>query len=151
MAISGEACYIFGGYDGTRATDSLLHIDLQPVLQLQRSSVADLAKSMACCGAVHHISNAAEQPEAAAAAAAAAAATGVGKAALRALNKAAAPAPLKLADLPNAQEVSAMPQWKQIRQLHQVRHMHQKQIVGTGVGCLGRFSANVLRTILHAR
>jgi hypothetical protein len=117
MAIYGEACYIFGGYDGTGATDGLLHIDLQPVLQLQRSSIADLAKSMACCGAVHNVCNTAEQPEAAGAAAAA---PGVGKAALRALNKAAAPAPLKLADLPNAQEVAAMPQWKQIRQLHQV-------------------------------
>jgi hypothetical protein len=118
MAISGEACLLFGGYDGTRATDSLLHIDLQPVLQLQRSSIADLIKSMACCGAVHTMSDAAEQSQAAAAAAA-----GVGKAALRALNKSAAPAPLKLTDLPNAQEVAAMPQWKQIRQLHQVRHV----------------------------
>jgi hypothetical protein len=113
MAVSGEACYIFGGYDGSHAIDLLLHIDLQPVLQLQRSSIADLARSMACCGAVHQISNAAERSDPAAAA-------GVGKAALRALSKAAAPAPLKLADLPNAKEVAAMPQWKQIRQLHQV-------------------------------
>jgi hypothetical protein len=105
MAISGDACWLFGGSNGNSATDSLLHIDLQPVLQLQHSSIADLAQSMACCGAVDITScTTADGADARAAGSTAATAEGasVGAAALRAFNKAAAPPPLRLADLPNA-------------------------------------------------
>jgi hypothetical protein len=118
MAISNESCWLFGGYNGSSTTDSLMRIDLQPVLQLQRSSIADLVKSMACCGAAD-VTNVTDVT-AAAAATAGKGGQGVGEAALRVLNKAAAPPPLRLADLPNADHVAAMPQWKQIRQLHQV-------------------------------
>lgn len=157
MVITDDTCLIFGGYDGATASSQLLQIDLQPVLQLQRSSVQDLISCMACCGGGsgrslcsvadktgRSGSDTSPAPGAKAAAGAEALvgvhmgdedqsegtlkAVGVVPRAavllvppvVKALSKKASPPPLKLSDLPNAEEVAAMPQWKQVRQLHQV-------------------------------
>lgn len=155
MVVAHDTCLIFGGYDGATASNQLLQINLQPVLQLQRSSLQDLISCMACCGGGSGRSICSVEDETgsdtsrapkAKAAAAAEALVGVhlGDEALsvgtlkavgvvpraavlpvppvvKALSKKASPPPLKLSDLPNAEEVAAMPQWKQVRQLHQVR------------------------------
>lgn len=146
MVVSGSSCLIFGGYDGSAATNTLLHVDLQPVQQLQRSSLQDLINSMACCGSSIVVSaktaasasdSDADTSEHGGAGAASGALKAVGvvlapKAGasamllpvppvVKALSKKAAPPPLTLSDLPNADEVARMPQWKQVRQLHQVR------------------------------
>jgi hypothetical protein len=166
MVVSDSSCLIFGGYDGSTATNQLLRIDLQPVQQLQRSSLQDLINSMACCGSTCSSGSNDSSPRqpstdkgltskaqrGLSAAEAVAAAVGGGSAdwdgslvdagsdgrlkavgvvlppalplpvppAVKALSKKAGPPPLKLSDLPNAQEVAALPQWKQVRQLHQV-------------------------------
>lgn len=167
MVVSDSNCYIFGGYDGTTATNHLLQIDLQPVQQLQRSSLQDLINSMACCGSTSASTvdrsdaglpqkdaskGTAAANKAAVLSASEAVQAAVGgstdgdsicstddklkavgvvlpKAALpsvppvvKALSKKATPPSLKLSDLPNAEEVAGMPQWKQVRQLHQVHH-----------------------------
>lgn len=157
MVVSGSTALIFGGYDGAAATNQVLQIDLQPVQQLQRSSLQDLINCMACCGsggsafegAVRDSSRKSSKADQLALLSGAGAA-GVGadgvegeddgssgsrlkavgvmpRAAVlpvppvvKALSKKAAPPPLKLSDLPNAEEVARMPQWKQVRQLHQV-------------------------------
>lgn len=166
MVLQGANCLIFGGYNGSSASNTLLQIDLQPVMQLQRSSLQDLINCMACCGSdsssalvvpgccdtdsKHRGSGKSDQLLAGAGAGAgdddAAAATSTVDAGdansiklkavgvvpkaivlpvvppvVKALSKKAAPPPLRLSDLPNADEVAAMPQWKQVRQLHQVR------------------------------
>lgn len=148
MVVSDSNCLIFGGYNGSTATNHLLQIDLQPVQQLQRSSLQDLINSMACCGSAFGNSNSltavpdkgaskAQAVDAASDENGGTAGDGTLKAVgvvpraavlavppvVKALSKKAAPAPLKLSDLPNADEVAAMPQWKQVRQLHQVRRI----------------------------
>lgn len=162
MVVSDSSCLVFGGYDGSTASNQLIRIDLQPVQQLQRSSLQDLINSMACCGSTcsgsdgsnawqtcsnKGLTSKAQSGLSAAEAVAAAvggSADGEGGSgdagsggtlkavgvvlppalqvppAVKALSKKAGPPPLKLSDLPNAEEVAAMPQWKQVRQLHQV-------------------------------
>lgn len=111
MVVSDTAAWIFGGYTGSSNSSSLLQINLHPVLQLQHGSIEDLASRMACCGT----ENMADQTGPAAAAAKV----------VKVLNKKASPAPLKLSDLRNADEVGRLPQWKQVRVLHQVRFKFQ--------------------------
>lgn len=167
MVVSDSSCLVFGGYDGSTASNQIIRIDLQPVQQLQRSSLQDLINSMACCGSIcsgsdgsgsdgsnawqtcsnKGLTSKAQRGLSAAEAVAAAvggSADGDGGSgdagsggtlkavgvvlppalpvppAVKALSKKAGPPPLKLSDLPNAEEVAAMPQWKQVRQLHQV-------------------------------
>jgi hypothetical protein len=160
MVVSGSTALIFGGYDGTAATNQILQIDLQPVQQLQRSSLQDLINSMACCGSggicggsftdsvlgSSRKSSKTDQMLLGGAGKSVSTDGGVStegdlngsadgsmlkavgvvpRAAglppvVKALSKKAAPPPLKLSDLPYAEEVARMPQWKQVRQLHQV-------------------------------
>jgi hypothetical protein len=150
MVVSDSNALIFGGYDGTAATNAVLQIDLQPVQQLQRSSLQDLINSMACCGdliadsATAKGAKSLESDQLLQASGTArdsmqhgsdtASTGGTLKAVgviprvaavplppvVKALSKKAACPPLKLSDLPNTAEVAAMPQWKQVRQLHQV-------------------------------
>jgi hypothetical protein len=153
MVVSSSNALIFGGYDGSAATNAVLQIDLQPVQQLQRSSLQDLINSMACCGdlipgfntvkgakslklsQLHDLSDtAAAQGDSMQHGSDTGSSEGTLKAVgvipratalpvppvVKALSKKASPPPLKLSDLPNAAEVAAMPQWKQVRQLHQV-------------------------------
>jgi hypothetical protein len=164
MVVCDSSCLISGGYDGSSASSELLRIDLRPVQQLQRSSLEDLVRCMACCGSSTQRGQASTgAPKAGAGgggrggkaglvllpdtAAAAADSDSAGEAeqdedsgstlkavrvapaaavlqvppVMKALSKKATPPPLQLSDLPNAEEVAAMPQWKQVRQLHQVR------------------------------
>lgn len=108
-----------------------MQVDLQPVLQLQRSSLQDLMQSMACSGAA--VPNglrpqAGREQQQPMTADKAQAADGQGKTiqppieVLKVMSKKAMPAPLRLDDLPNAAEVIQLPQWKQVRVLHQVIH-----------------------------
>lgn len=160
MVVTGSTALTFGGYDGSTATNQTLQIDLQPVQQLQRSSLQDLISSMACCGsggicgdsdtvldssrkssktdqmllgsggvsADGGVSTGGGVDEDGSADGSKLKAVGVVPRAavlpvppvVKALSKKAAPPPLKLSDLPNAEEVARMPQWKQVRQLHQV-------------------------------
>lgn len=150
MVVSDSSTLIFGGYDGTAATNAVLQIDLQPVQQLQRSSLQDLINSMACCGdiitdpvtakgAKFLESDQLLQPSGTAGdseqhgsdtASSDCTLKAVGviprvaavpvPPVVKALSKKAACPPLKLSDLPDAAEAAAMPQWKQVRQLHQV-------------------------------
>lgn len=94
----------------------LLQVDLQPVLQLQRSSIADLIKSMACYGApvLSSSSHSSKSSNSSGKTAP------VSAAVLHGMQNKAGAAPLRLQDLPNAAEIAAMPEWKQIRHLHQV-------------------------------
>jgi hypothetical protein len=170
MVVSDSNCLIFGGYDGSTATNHLLQIDLQPVQQLQRSSLQDLINSMACCGSAcgngNSLAAVADKGSVKAQAVDAASDGNDGTASgetlkavgvvpratvlpvppvMKALSKKAAPAPLKLSDLPNADEVAAMPQWKQVRQLHQVNRgrmlvLEDRDGVGLGRG-RGKHSA----------
>lgn len=151
MVVSGSSALIFGGYDGTAATNAVLQIDLQPVQQLQRSSLQDLINSMACCGdiiadtakgakslksdqllqtadtaaadddSMQHGSDTASREGTLKAVGVIPRATALPvPPVVKALSKKASCPPLKLSDLPNAAEVAAMPQWKQVRQVHQV-------------------------------
>lgn len=160
MVVSGNTALIFGGYDGSTATNQILQIDLQPVQQLQRSSLQDLINSMACCGSggicgdsgivldssrksrktdqmllgrrgagvstdggvstEGDVTGSAGGSKLKAVGVVPRAAMVAVPPVVKALSKKAAPPPLKLSDLPNAEEVARMPQWKQVRQLHQV-------------------------------
>jgi hypothetical protein len=126
---SQHVCCIFGGYDGSSSCSTLMQVDLQPVLQLQRSSLQDLTQSMACSGAAapnRLRPQAGGEQQQSMTADKAQAADGEGKTiqppieVLKVMSKKAIPAPLRLDDLPNAAEVIQLPQWKQVRVLHQV-------------------------------
>jgi hypothetical protein len=163
MVVSDSNCLVFGGYDGSTATNRLLQIDLQPVQQLQRSSLQDLIYSMACCGSACGNNNglaavadkgavlgqaqdAVSDGDDGSNGAGTLKAVGVVPraavlpvpAVVKALSKKAAPAPLQLSDLPNAEEVAAMPQWKQVRQLHQVNRGRTPVLIYHGGIELGR-------------